>query len=267
MGQNVWTEGTGTGEVTETQTTYNAMIDSCTIRLTKSRISAGYLAIPRGFLSMFPEMDAELTVLAEGDLQTRHFAPIASTTKEARIYGMRAFFDRHGAKAGDLAQITRLESDKYEYQVVLTADPLLQSDASLSASDDLQVACDKSDPPNRVHAVVSRVVRDTRLTKKLKVKYAWQCQVCGQRISCGANRFYIEVHHLRPLGQHDGLDNFKNMLVLCPNHHAMFDFGVPRFLSSSQIEIGGHGFELILRHKIGPENVDYYMENIYQNGN
>ncbi|MDA1052358.1 MAG: hypothetical protein O3C40_18015 [Planctomycetota bacterium] len=52
--------------------------------------------------------------------------------------------------------------------------------------------------------------------------------------------------------------------MLCPNHHAMFDFGIPRFLSQLQIEIGGHGIDLIRHHTIAAENIDYYMEAIYR---
>jgi len=37
--------------------------------------------------------------------------------------------------------------------------------------------------------------------------------------------WYAEVHHLKPLGQ-DGPDTDANMLVLCPNHHVLFDYGV-----------------------------------------
>lgn len=39
--------------------------------------------------------------------------------------------------------------------------------------------------------------------------------------------FYSEVHHIQPLGnEHNGIDSKSNMLVLCPNHHKMFDLGV-----------------------------------------
>ena len=37
---------------------------------------------------------------------------------------------------------------------------------------------------------------------------------------------YNEAHHIKPLGRgHDGPDAAKNIIVVCPNHHAMLDFG------------------------------------------
>jgi hypothetical protein len=79
------------------------------------------------------------------------------------------------------------------------------------------------------------------------------------RIPCGGETFYIEAHHMRPLGKHDGPDNRRNMLVLCPNHHAMFDLGLPRFISPSVIEIGRERIELTCKHAIAQRNIDYYM--------
>ena len=40
------------------------------------------------------------------------------------------------------------------------------------------------------------------------------------------DRLYAEVHHIMPRNKHNGPDVRENMLVLCPNHHVEFDFGV-----------------------------------------
>jgi predicted restriction endonuclease len=56
--------------------------------------------------------------------------------------------------------------------------------------------------------------------------YEYKCQVCSYRIRFPgtASGWYVEVHHLRPLGgEHGGRDGWKNMLVLCPTCHAEFD--------------------------------------------
>ena len=83
-----------------------------------------------------------------------------------------------------------------------------------------------------------------------------------QQMKRGDGVFYAEGHHLRPLGKHDGLDEPGNMLVLCPNHHAMFDFGIPLFLSPRSIQIGRERLRLTSRHALATENIDYYMKSI-----
>jgi predicted restriction endonuclease len=169
-------------------------------------------------------------------------------------------------KPGDVVCVKRLNSEGFNYQIsIVEQRPLTATERSSSSEDPLPEACDNPEPARRIHSAVSRIVRDTSAAKRLKRKYDWQCQVCAQRLLCWPGRFYIEVHHLRPLGTpHNGLDKFNNMLVLCPNHHALFDFGVPRFLSSAHVEISGHGYELIHRHAIGPQNINYYMESVYR---
>ena len=39
---------------------------------------------------------------------------------------------------------------------------------------------------------------------------------------------YSDVHHVWPIGD-KGDDDYDNMLVLCPNHHAMFDLALIQF--------------------------------------
>jgi hypothetical protein len=124
------------------------------------------------------------------------------------------------------------------------------------------VPCDDSEPPTRVATSVLRIIRDTAIARSLKRLYDWKCQVCGQRICCDVDSFYAEGHHLRPLGKHDGLDEPGNMLVLCPNHHAMFEFGLPRFLSPTSIQIGRQRLRLTSKHEVASENIEYYMKSI-----
>lgn len=69
--------------------------------------------------------------------------------------------------------------------------------------------------------------RNQKIVKELKALYKNKCQVCGKTIDLGNGIMYSEVHHIQPLGnQHNGVDNKSNMLVLCPNHHKMFDLGI-----------------------------------------
>ena len=75
----------------------------------------------------------------------------------------------------------------------------------------------------RQTATVSRVVRDTAVTREAKALYGFRCQVCGVRLDTPPGP-YAEAAHIRPLGRpHDGPDALANVLCLCPNHHIQFD--------------------------------------------
>jgi putative restriction endonuclease len=113
---------------------------------------------------------------------------------------------------------------------------------------------------------VVRIVRDYGAAKSLKRRYGYRCQVsdCGFELEAAPNRFYIEVHHVWPLGaDHHGaasLDVEDNMLVLCPNHHTMFDNCIPRFIESNRIEIVGTSYELRMKHSLNSDSVRYHNQ-------
>jgi hypothetical protein len=131
-----------------------------------------------------------------------------------------------------------------------------EADLSPAAFEEVELA-------DRVQSLISRIQRDTVATKALKSKYDYRCQVCDIDLPCGFDKKYIEVHHIRPLGRpHDGPDSESNMLVLCPNHHSLFDLGVPKFVNDSSLEISGESFELTIRHKINKAHIAYYKSNL-----
>ncbi len=82
-------------------------------------------------------------------------------------------------------------------------------------------------PAPRVEATVSRIVRDTAVTRRVKEIHRFRCQMCDARVETPAGP-YAEAAHIRPLGRpHDGPDVLANVLCLCPTHHAAFDlYGV-----------------------------------------
>jgi predicted restriction endonuclease len=59
--------------------------------------------------------------------------------------------------------------------------------------------------------------------RKLKDLYDNRCQVCGYTFEYDKGKFYSEVHHYNPL-EEDGPDDISNMIVVCSNHHAEFDY-------------------------------------------
>ncbi|MGI8654447.1 MAG: HNH endonuclease signature motif containing protein [Pyrinomonadaceae bacterium] len=126
------------------------------------------------------------------------------------------------------------------------------------------VASSNLEPPKRISVQITRVVRDTAKTRRLKETYECYCQICNQRIEISQAKSYAEVHHIRPLGGgHKGLDDESNMIVVCPTHHAYFDFGVPRFLSAKKVKIGKEIFTLLSKHDLNKDNLDYHNEIIF----
>ena len=81
-------------------------------------------------------------------------------------------------------------------------------------------------PPIKEKGEVSRFVRDVKKVNNLKKLYKNKCQICQDTFQKqNKNEFYSEVHHYRPLEEF-GDDDENNMIVVCPNHHARFDFKV-----------------------------------------
>jgi predicted HNH restriction endonuclease len=137
-----------------------------------------------------------------------------------------------------------------------------QKNSPLKAQADVPATCtDIGEPPQRVESTIIRTIRDTAKARDLKNRYKYRCQVCGTSLGLSEDKYYAEVHHIRPLGStHEGFDEIGNMLVLCPNHHALFDFGVPEFISPQSIRIGRKYFKLTFLHSIDKRNLEYHNE-------
>ena len=122
-------------------------------------------------------------------------------------------------------------------------------------------ASDIAEPPERIEVTISRVIRDTAKSRSLKALYQYRCQVCQLAIPISPGIFYIEAHHIRPLGTpHVGRDEHDNMIVLCPTHHAMFDLSIVRFVSTSEVEVYGSIHRLDVRHSFNPSSIAYHNE-------
>ena len=91
--------------------------------------------------------------------------------------------------------------------------------------------------PGKKTSTSTRVVRDPAVSKEVKERYDYHCQVCGIRLEAIDNP-YAEAAHIRPLGgPHDGPDVGGNVLCLCPNHHKLLDFG--SFIINDDLTLNG----------------------------
>jgi hypothetical protein len=127
-------------------------------------------------------------------------------------------------------------------------------------------------PPERQVLRTVRL-RDTLLAIEIKRRYAFICQVCRQPVVLSAMMRYAEGHHLQPLGHpHLGPDVPGNIVVLCPNHHVMFDRGaltvVPDTMAVRHVVDGILDSELRLYveewHPIDPTFLRYHHERIFR---
>lgn len=135
------------------------------------------------------------------------------------------------------------------------------------------IAPDTSDPqlPDRSRVEVTRIIRDTLLAHQLKNLYQNKCQICGKKIRL-LNQDYSEAHHIRPLGDpHRGIDEWSNILILCPNHHVEYDYGAiaidpptKRIIHiDPNNDFSGMNIRINEEHILNDEFLTYHLETIF----
>lgn len=77
--------------------------------------------------------------------------------------------------------------------------------------------------------------RNPVLSSALKLRYKDKCQICDNTFKIDRG-FFCDTHHLKPL-RAGGTDTSDNILVLCPNHHRIFDRSRTEIISKSISEI------------------------------
>lgn len=121
-----------------------------------------------------------------------------------------------------------------------------------------EVVAGRVGEPRRQVTIVSRVIRDTAVTRRVKVLHRYRCQVCGLAVETPAGP-YAEAAHIRPLGRpHDGPDVPENVLCLCPNHHVAFDRWA--FALADDLRLIGLGGRLrtVAGHDVARVHVAYH---------
>jgi predicted restriction endonuclease len=115
---------------------------------------------------------------------------------------------------------------------------------------------DEPASPNRLLIETYRILRDTELARKIKALHKNVCQMCGETVALQNGETYAEAHHIKPLGMpHNGPDIAENIVVLCPNHHVMFDYGAIPLEAKSLRSVQGH--------IIGGAYISYHNEQIF----
>ena len=75
-------------------------------------------------------------------------------------------------------------------------------------------------------------VLDRHVGNNLKQLYGYRCQICGRRIAEHYGDVdVVDAHHIHPFVE--SFDNsYKNIMVLCPNHHRIVHAYQPEFKST-----------------------------------
>lgn len=121
----------------------------------------------------------------------------------------------------------------------------------------LPEAVDIHVPPERTDITVSRIIRDTKVARRVKQLHNFSCQICGTSLKLSNNFQYAEAHHIKPLGKpHSGPDIPANIMCLCPNHHVELDYGAVR--------LDLNAIRHVADHKIEQEFVEYHNSKIFR---
>lgn len=100
------------------------------------------------------------------------------------------------------------------------------------------IALLKARPSERGEIEINNKIyrRDALSIQILKKLRSYKCQMCGKSIKMANGNLYVEGAHIKPKSK-NGFEKPNNILILCPNHHKEFDFGVRR--------IHQHDYEIV----------------------
>lgn len=182
-----------------------------------------------------------------------------------------SFFNRNfGLNEGYLFKV---EKDEYEYILeYLKSYDVDNIFDEIDIEDDSEQNNGSSKPPGRVVVTSQRIIRDTKIVRELKEKYDNRCQICGEKIVLSNGKGYSEGHHIQPLGyEHQGPDIKSNIIIVCPNHHVEFDYGIIAIDPSTYLIKHASKTNIFNNKKLAYErdNLDndylkYHYKNIYK---
>lgn len=105
------------------------------------------------------------------------------------------------------------------------------------------------DDPKQVIVNHKTYKRDNKTIAQLKILRDFKCQICGLSILKKDGTKYIEAAHIVPKFK-KGRETPDNIILLCPNHHKEFDFGLLKILfhdlTNINFLLNGNNYEIDL---------------------
>jgi hypothetical protein len=236
---------------TDSSTNYSYV----TFKVTKSRIDKGLLAIPKSLAyEYFPDHNSVIQISSvESDrFETKSYTSFKSSSKEARIGGMRAWYYRNKISDGDEIVIQVIDKENLKYKILperqflnkiqqlqegfdkavdeVDATNCLSVISSITGVDKNQAAFHEA--LRLVQATVRARKYSPENVRKSKEKipaslksllgeiYQGHCQLTDFSFIMKNGKPYFEVHHINP----NVSNHIKNLLVVCPNIHAQFTY-------------------------------------------
>lgn len=228
-----------------------------TIMVTKSRISKGLLAIPRGFTNYLPKSSQRIKIYFDDSQnpKIKTFSSYYSSTNENRIGGLKDWYSENRIQEGDELVLQILDKEKFIYR-------LLTEKTFIRKANEFQKDFDNSKDDNIASQKIERISNLTQVEKsrivyneflrlsnysheevrkRIKISsrlnkektppniriilgniYNGLCQVCSFSFLKKDDNPYYEIHHLEPyIGHHP-----KNLVLVCANCHRQFEYAV-----------------------------------------
>lgn len=106
----------------------------------------------------------------------------------------------------------------------------------------------KNDPRDKRYAVVFEFSQNDRLLRYIKALYGFKCQICGFTFEQEGGSLYAETYYLDALSD-GGADSLDNIIVLCPNHHKMFEYANVsiRYATTTEVSVEINGRQHIIK--------------------
>lgn len=256
-----------------------------TVRLTRSRINYGLLAIPKDLLFLFPTASTDLWIKFDGfqSVNKKSFV-LSEKNKEARIYGLSNWFTKNNLKENDeiviivddfdkkiykfftekkFIEVTNKLQSKYEksYDLIDAQENLILltklqklSEKDVAARELIRVS--NSD----MHLRKFKIRKNIRtkesvppyLRKIFELLYKGHCQICNFGFLKKNLQPYYEIHHINSeVGNHP-----KNLVMVCANCHRQFEF------ASIQKVFDSSGWLKQVYFNNRPHDVYQYVDNI-----
>jgi hypothetical protein len=93
----------------------------------------------------------------------------------------------------------------------------------------------EKEPTKKVIKTVKSWVRNSKLSRLIKEKTRYKCEICGEEPFYQKNGTpYAETHHILELAK-SGLDLPKNMICVCPTCHRILHYGTKEALDKRKM--------------------------------